>query len=148
MKSVICGIGNPLRGDDGIGYLVVKTIQHHFKDGNILPIACGSTPENYVQKIRRFCPDNIVIIDAVDMGKPTGTVTLIDIQTILGRRMSTHRLPINIFIEYLKRYVKAKIIFIGIQPKSISFNAKISAECKNAVKKVIKKLYNLGILHD
>ncbi len=44
------GVGNILRGDDGIGSIIAKT----FKDDDWLSLDCGVIPENYTSIIKNF----------------------------------------------------------------------------------------------
>jgi hydrogenase 3 maturation protease len=135
MKVAVCGIGNPLRADDGAGPAVIEKLQSCLKSEDVLLLDCGSTPENQLKTIQNFRPDRIVIIDAVDIKKPAGTVETIDTKKIAGEMMSTHKLPISLFIKYLQRSLDSEIIFIGVQPKTTLFGEQMSRECAGAVEK-------------
>jgi len=47
------GVGNILRGDDGIGSIIAKT----FKDDDWLSLDCGVIPENYTSIIKKISPN-------------------------------------------------------------------------------------------
>ncbi|MBU1124519.1 MAG: hydrogenase maturation protease, partial [Candidatus Omnitrophica bacterium] len=61
-KTVIVGIGNTLRSDDGAGSLLAARI----KDKTSFQVFdTGSSPENYLGKIIREKPDTIILVDCV-----------------------------------------------------------------------------------
>lgn len=140
-KVAILGIGSPLRGDDAAGPLFIKELDSAIKGAKVaLPVklfSCETAPENYTGDIRKFGPTHIIIVDAVDMGKEAGRADIVDLEKRNEQvSFSTHRLPISMFIEYLKQYLNCRVIMIGIQPKSIDFSAPLSGEVREAVKQV------------
>ena len=135
---LIVGIGNTLKGDDGAGCEVIKRLQ---KKGQVpfYLLDTGSAPENYTKKIKDFKPETIVFIDAVEMKEPPGTVKIIDEKHISSGYFTTHNMPLNLFLDYIKEETKAKIIFIGIQPKSTRFGEVLSARVQKAVEKLVNE---------
>ena len=154
-KIAVMGIGSPLRGDDAAGPLFIKELEDAIKEAKkTLPaksrtvprsgtgariklISCETVPENYTGDIRKFNPTHVIIVDAVDMGKEPGWADIVDLEERSEQvSFSTHRLPINMFIEYLKQYLNCQVITIGIQPKSIDFSSPLSDKVREAVKQV------------
>lgn len=132
--TVILGIGNMLKGDDGVGPYIISKI------GNIQAIDAGTVPENYIQKIIDSRPDEIIIIDAIDFGGRPGEVrwfTEIDSADI---SISTHNLPPRLFIDFIKQQTGAEIKIIAIQPKGLKFNTPLSEEVKKAADTLIDDL--------
>ena len=146
-KVAILGIGSQLKGDDIGGILVANQLQ-----GSLPPktdqsptgaktpqkpdvgiFIGGTAPENITGEIKRFNPSHLVIIDAADMGGKPGEIRLIDPENIGGISFSTHNLPANMLIDYLKQFLKCEVVIIGIQPKTIEFGKEPSAEMKKAV---------------
>ena len=136
VKTLVCGIGNRLRGDDGIGPVTVEYLMKEIEDKNIEFLSCESSPENFLGVIERMRPEKLIIIDAVDFGKPPGTVEKIDIHTVKKFVSFTHKMPITLFLNYLRKKINFRIVFIGVQPKHLSFGKYMSSECKRAVKKI------------
>ena len=58
------GIGNTLHNDDGVGSLVASRLQDKLP---CIVYDAGPNPENYLGKIIKDMPDNVVIIDAVQL---------------------------------------------------------------------------------
>ena len=92
-KVVILGIGNTLRSDDGVGSILASRIKDKVP---YLVYDAGPTPENYLGKIIKDKPDNIVIVDAVDFGGKPGEFRIVegeDIKTV--NLFSTHNASIS-----------------------------------------------------
>ena len=127
--TVVCGIGNRMRGDDAIGPLVTDRLRGR-TDAEL--IDCGESPESYLGKIEKLKPAKIIIVDAVEMDKSPGTVSVIDTKLIKGVVMSSHNMPMTLFLEYAESRLKAKIVFVGVQPSSTAFCEGLSPECSKA----------------
>ncbi len=139
MKVAVCGIGNRIRGDDGIGPEVIDALKSDTKDKNVLLLDCESNPENFLGELQAFSPEKVIMIDAVEFGKPPGSIDMVDIHTIKKQAMSTYKLPLSLFIDYLQTRMKFKLLFIGVQPKQTGLDAMMSQECRNAVS-LVKEL--------
>lgn len=130
-KVVILGIGNTLNADDGIGSILAACIKDK------VPYAvydAGVSPENYLGKIIKDKPDNIIIIDAVDFGGRPGEFTVLesdDAKTV--NLFSTHNASISLTINYLQNNLKVDIIILSIQPKSVNFGDKMSPEVEETL---------------
>jgi hydrogenase 3 maturation protease len=149
-RTVVCGIGNTLRGDDGAGPMVIKGLRRRLggtdagkRGGNagVLLLDCGSAPENFSGKVLEFGPEKVIIIDAVEMGRRPGAVDEIGLERVKKAMATTHKMPVTVFIEYLQRSLPAaEIVFIGIQQKSTGFGAEMSSEVGKAAGELIRNL--------
>jgi hydrogenase 3 maturation protease len=145
-RAVVCGIGNRVRGDDAIGPLVIDSLKDKEDDENILLLSCESVPESFLGTIADFGPDKVILIDAVDFGKKPGTVDRVDMHTVKQLNLSTHKMPLTLFVDYLQKKIKFRLVFIGFQPKSIRLGDEISPECKKSVESIKSMvLQDLGI---
>ena len=123
-KVVILGIGNTLRGDDGIGSILASRLQ-----GKVpwVVYEAGESPENYLGKIIKDKPDNIVIIDAVDFGATPGEFRVLEEEDIKSANLyATHNASITLTINYLKSDLKADIIILIVQPQAIKLGEELS----------------------
>lgn len=140
MSTIVCGIGNRMRGDDAIGPMVIDNLKGKIQ---ALLLDCGEAPESFLGKIEKAKPEKIIIVDAVHMDKPPGTIEIIDTTKIKGVVMSSHNIPMTLLLEYIQTRIKCKTVFIGIQPKQIGFNQEMSEECSKAVEKAAEKVLKL-----
>jgi len=147
MRIVVCGVGNKMKGDDGIGPAVIEGLKTEMEKGNIdseevMLLDCGTAPENFLGKITWFDPERVVIIDAVHMEKEPGTVDIIKTGKIIGDRVSTHNLPLSMFIKYLRDMFRKSlnIVFIGAQPDGTGFDSGLTESGKRAVDEIKKRV--------
>jgi len=138
MKYVVMCIGNRDGGDDSVGpYIADELKKINRKD--IFVIDCDIVPENYTSVVKSKKPENLVIIDAVEMRLEPGKIRIVPKEKIGVMHISTHGIPISILINYLEQHVK-NIIFIGIQPR-VMFG-KISESVKKSANKLINIIKN------
>jgi len=131
VKTIILGIGNVMKGDDGLGPILISRLKGKTK-ANLLD--CEEVPENYIQPIIEARPDSIVIVDAADWNGPAGEIRLIDAEEINNISFSTHDSSLQIFINYLKRNLpNTHIVIVGIQQKRKGFLDSLSPEVEKAI---------------
>ena len=136
-KTLIVGIGNTLKGDDGAGSVVCQELA-----GKISAdlIDAGTVPENYIIPIIKKAPDNLLIIDAIDFSAPPGRVNIFKPDQLSNLIISTHTLSPRLFIDMICQDIKPHIYFIGIQPAHTQLGQTISAEVSDAMKWLEQKL--------
>jgi len=130
--SLIVGVGNVLRGDDGFGPEMVKTLSGRT---NVNLLDGGETPEDLLDKIVKMAPTKLVIADAVALGGMPGDAALLEADQ-LGKRISvsTHNLSLLMFIKYLKEKLpELDIKILGVQPRGIEFGKGLSTEVRKTI---------------
>lgn len=133
-KVVILGIGNTLSSDDGIGSILASRIKDKVP---YTVYDAGANPENYLGKIIKDKPNNIVIIDAVDFGARPGDYAVLEGKQIKTVNLfATHNASISLTINYLQNNLQVDIIILAIQPKTVAFGDKISQEVENTLVKL------------
>lgn len=147
VRIAILGIGNELRGDDGLGPFFIKRLKTQFKKNAFesfpfLLLDVGNIVENYLESVISFCPNVIIFVDAIDFndGSPPGTAKLIsaDRLNIENRTLSTHTLSLGLVAEYLKNETQADIFLLGIQPKNIKLGSCLSKEVSKSIEKLVE----------
>jgi hydrogenase 3 maturation protease len=141
-KLVVLGIGNPLRGDDALGLEVLKLLRGRLPR-NVRLIDSGTMPENFTGKVKRFKPSHVLLIDATSFNAQPGIVRLVPPEDIDGVAVSTHALPLSMFTEVVQKSVKAKVLLLGVQPKTVEFVEGLTPEVEKVVEKVAERLANL-----
>jgi hydrogenase 3 maturation protease len=121
----ILGIGSEMRADDAVGMLIAENLQIYTDKASAKVkykvIYGGTAPENYTGEIRRFKPSHLLMIDAAEMGKEPGYTEFLLKDRIGNHSFSTHKMPINVMIDYLAHDMDCKFAIIGVQPKYIEF---------------------------
>jgi len=154
LRSVVMGIGNDLRGDDGIGWYVVEKLSKNLGPREDIHFIKVSVPENHVSEVRDFLPSVLIIIDSADFKGNPGDVRLIGEDEIARRVGGTHATPLTLFMRLLLEDPESfmpKIVFVGVQKRQTAFGTPMSGEVKKAgdrIVKLIERLYRGGVLEE
>lgn len=126
-KVSIVGIGNIIRGDDGLGPKFIEVMKSKPHRAELFD--CGTAPENYIFPILSTSCDTIVLIDAADMGIAPGGIRIFALDEIANVSFSTHNPSPRLFTDLLKTGKDDLNIFvISIQPKTTALGAPVSEE--------------------
>ena len=126
-KLIIFGIGNDIRGDDGLGPYIINRLSNLNEDrlnddiledtyidnsinlediiyfsNKVLLINGGSVPENFTGSIKKLNPSHIIIIDACLMNRNPGEVNIVSKENIVNVSISTHSMSLAYLIKYLE----------------------------------------------
>ena len=142
--TVIVGIGNLLKGDDGVGPLVCEQLAG--KTSAEL-IDAGTVPENYIQPIIKKAPRNLLVIDAIDFGAPAGTIRIFEPERLNSYALSTHTLSPRLFVDMVCQNLRRDpalrepdVYFVGIQPAQTQLGESVSPQVSQAVQQLSKIL--------
>jgi hydrogenase 3 maturation protease len=133
--NILFGVGNPLLGDDGIGNYTAE--RFHAEGWSVYD--CGTVPENFTSLVRKARPRVLVIVDAADIGLSPGEFRVVPEKYIEDVSIGTHQLPLTHLIEFIKDCTE-RIIFIGIQPRSLVFGTTLSSEAISGADRLIEVL--------
>lgn len=141
-KLAVLGIGNPLRGDDALGLEALGLLRGKVPR-SVRLIEAHTMPENFTGEVKRFKPSHVLLIDAASFNAKPGVVRLVPPEDIAGVVVSTHALPLSMFAEVVQKTVKAKVLLLGVQPKTADFVEGLTPEVEKAVKKIAGVLVRL-----
>ena len=154
-RLAVVGIGNELRGDDAAGIAAERALQHLADKqlnaaghAQLLFLDAGLAPENFTGPLRRFAPDLVFLVDAVQMDEEPGTVRCLAWQDTVGFSASTHTLPPYFLANFLARDLGCEICLIGIQPADNSFRIGLSPEVTQAVEYFVHTLASILALRN
>jgi hydrogenase 3 maturation protease len=144
--TVILGIGNILKGDDGAGPLVCQKLKEVEICADV--IDAGTVPENYIQRIIGKAPQNLLVIDAIDYGETPGTIRLFKPEQLSSHAISTHSLSPRIFVDMICQNINVDVYFVGIQPAQMQLGQPISTQVKLAIEHLADVLMKIFISRD
>lgn len=142
-RLAVLGAGSVLRADDAAGVMVVEELMAAYepqKHPNVRFYPGETAPENYSGKIEKFAPTHLLIIDAADLGQEPGRIVEINPNDVGGPTFCSHMLPLKVMIDYLVSETNAAVILLGVQYKSIAFDAPMTPEMQAAVKELYKTI--------
>lgn len=140
--KVLMGVGNDMDGDDGAGPYAYKYAVERSPPGWELMNA-ENVPENYTAVIRRLKPELLVIIDAADMGLDPGEIRRIPKERIGLLTMSTHSMPLSIFMGFLEESAE-NVVLVGIQvdPQNLGFGDELGEYMKESARKAVDMIFD------
>jgi hydrogenase maturation protease len=137
----VIGLGNIIRGDDGIGPVVIEELE---KNGHLLPVhLCDAGSDAFTVLDHLLGSEPVLIIDCARMGKKPGTVKKIvttDIERMpsdIGMSLHGYSL-VGIWKIAQSMGVKKNLAIIGVEPDSIQFNSGLSEVVKKSIPVIIK----------
>jgi hydrogenase maturation protease len=137
----VLGIGNHLRGDDSVGPLVIEKLKQLHLTVPVVLFDLGGDPFSLLEHLLDSTP--IIIIDCAKMGKKPGEVVQFHLKEskikIMDQVVSLHSLGFYEIYQMAKGIGPvADCQIIGVEPKSIEYNAALSPEVENSVSKIIE----------
>ncbi|MGD9497988.1 MAG: hydrogenase maturation protease [Armatimonadota bacterium] len=112
-RVVVMGVGNELRGDDGIGVLLAERLEQCVD----CPVfVTFDLPEDYAVKAADLRPDVLLVLDAADFGGEPGQVRLIRALEIPPTAGVTHRPSLQMLARFLELDAGAQTWVLGVQP--------------------------------
>jgi len=135
----LIGIGNPDRGDDAAGWEVAKRVT----SWEVSRLTAGSLSliDLWTEN------DDVVIVDAMRSGSPTGTVVRLDAigDTLpAGAFASTHAFGPAAVVELARAIdrLPRSLIVYGIEAGHLDHGSPMSPEVRAAVEQVAKELHD------
>ena len=126
-KAAIAGIGNIMRGDDGLGPKLIELLRERKVNAPLFD--CGTAPENYIFPMLKSACDTLILVDAANIGLEPGEAKIIGVDDIANVSFSTHSPSPRLFIDLLKMGKEDINIFvISVQHKDTSLGSPISEE--------------------
>jgi hydrogenase maturation protease len=142
---LICGLGNKLKRDDGIGPCVVEELERQALPPDVSLIDFGTSGFKCALEIGKY--DKVIFIDAIQAGELPGQVHRIrlkkeglrDSPSLSSFAVSLHESDLEKILAtaaLLNDYPQ-EVVVIGCEPKDISFGLGLSQEAKQAINKII-----------
>jgi hydrogenase maturation protease len=136
----VIGLGNLMRGDDGIGPTVISNLEKSNQSKLCTLVDAGVDAFTVLEHLIQSDP--ILIIDCMKMGKKPGEIRIFKLNQVnISKLDSVISLHGYGFAEIFKM---AQALgshpngtLIGIEPKTIEFNKKLSREVKRSIPSII-----------
>lgn len=149
--TLVLGLGNPLRGDDGLGPAVIAWLQEHGLPAGVVAVDGGTAGLELVLTLmgdhagRPY--HRALIVDAADVGRAPGEWVRFtpDLQPVLdqavgrleekGPLMSMHTagLAEALALGAALGVLPEEVVIFGVQPAQIDWSPGLSAEVQTAV---------------
>ena len=126
-KFIIIGLGNEYKSDDAAGLVTAQILLESNRNENVNILEAGRNLLNHIGDIEARRPNQILIIDAADLGLAPGEWMTIEPGQIREHGLSTHENNLPLTMEYLRRTLPdVKIMFLGIQFGSLEMREELA----------------------
>lgn len=127
---VAVGLGNPQRGDDGVGITLIDQLKNRVK-GEYFSEQDDDLAELII-KISEKSVRLVLFVDAVDFGGVPGEARLFETEDVLNLEISSHKIPLRTIMALLEGYGKWCYL-LGIQPARLDRSSSISGQVMETV---------------
>ena len=135
-KTLILGIGNPDKADDGAGILAAEALKKALRGRGRNKVLLGyETPESLTGEIRAFAPRLVIMIDAALGGRTPGAVFIVEREDIPDEGVSTHKISLRMLVAYLEKTVGCTVVFLGIQASDLELGKPASPAVERAAQR-------------
>lgn len=140
MNILVLGVGNLLMQDEGVGVRALEELERRFTIPPCVELLDGGTAgmELLGQLAER---DALVIIDAVQAGKPPGSLVRFaddEVPSVFRQKISPHQLGVSDLLAAARMTdcLPARLVLFGVQPKDLGTGLELSRE----VERVLEEL--------
>ncbi|MBN1781459.1 hydrogenase maturation protease [bacterium] len=137
---MIVGMGNPDRGDDGVGVYIADRINMS-GSGRVCSESEKPAESTVLQCLEDPGIRTVVFLDAADFRGEPGEIRVFGHDAVpdFSPAVSTHQVPLSLLMQSLTEHGK-RTFLIGIQPVQMQFNTSMSAAVLSAAAGLIRIL--------
>ncbi|MCC6047863.1 MAG: hydrogenase maturation protease [Desulfurococcaceae archaeon] len=136
-ETVVVGLGNELRCDDGFGVYVAlalsNVVSRYSKRRCVEVVNAGTAPEAYLDTLssRRV----VVLVDAVLAQPEPPTIVVLRKEEVppQGISLSTHSLDLRLLLDL----VEGEVYLVGTRPRCLELNLGVTESVARAIKEVV-----------
>jgi hydrogenase maturation protease len=145
-RTLVIGIGNPLRGDDGLGWHVIERLRETTGDEDSELLACHQLTPELAEALAGS--ERVIFIDAAE-GEPAGEVRLRRFNDFGSEAQETafsHRLEPETLIQYTRTlYGKMpEAALISVKSAAYDLSERLSEAALGAVPRVLRLVAELS----
>jgi len=142
MQTVILGLGNLVHSDDGVGVHAIHALQQAKALNNAPRVPPGAVlldggTQGLALLAHVSCAERLLVIDAVDVGEPPGTLLRFEGAALRGLpgKASVHQLGFADLMVALQLLGESpgETILLGVQPGSIEWGAELTPAVARAL---------------
>jgi hydrogenase maturation protease len=142
-KIAVIGIGNSLRGDDGIGVIVLESLLHDYRREGPDYLNFGTASFDLIHRLQNY--ETVLLIDAITAGLPPGELRIFKLEAVSfvkeHRMVSSHELNLKDIFELSRSLrLKTKIYVAGIQVQDVCFSESLGDPLKVNLDRIVRKI--------
>jgi hydrogenase 3 maturation protease len=131
-RVAVCGVGDAQAGDDAAGPLAIRELKSSLKDDKCMFLDCSVAPQRFIKKVLGFHPDRAVVVAAVEMGKTSGSVEVLEYPRARDLLLTNRMSKLDFFLGYLRNALD-EVFLVAVQPREKVPGRGMSPECAAAL---------------
>ena len=144
-RALVIGMGNPLRGDDGVGWHVIERLRDTAADERAELLACHQLTPELAGPLAQS--EQVIFVDAAE-GEPAGEVRLECVADTGGAwqpEAFSHRLDPSALVQYAKAVYGTgpKAVVVSVKGSEYGFSENLSGPVLDAVPRVLSLIEDL-----
>ncbi len=113
-KVLLLGVGNRLRGDEGLGCFLGNRLKGKV---NIPLIDGGTLPEKHLGLLEASHPDLVLVAVAADVpDAASGDITLVELEQLQMMNVKTRSADLSLLFRFIPRKSRPDVLLITVQP--------------------------------
>ena len=141
MTTLVLGLGNTIMSDDGFGVRVVETLSSRCRfHGDVSLLDGGTLGLDLLPHLEEL--DKLLIIDALEMQAPPGTVFRLEgdeVPRAFASKLSVHQMGVQdlLAVSELMGHLPPELVVWGVQPESIEMGTELTPVVAAAIEPVM-----------
>jgi hydrogenase maturation protease len=147
ISIAVVGIGNNLLQDDGAGVHALQHFESHFPDENVKCLDAGTVGLALMDRVSNL--DGLVAVDAMRLGKPPGTITVLQGEEmdahLRNHHGSVHELGLSDILDALRLCgdLPANRALVGIEPEQMDWGTEPTEKVAAAIPDAAERIRDL-----
>jgi hydrogenase maturation protease len=140
-ETLIVGLGNPLRGDDGVGVRIVQLLAAQELPDGVEVVDGGTQGLELVSLMEGW--EQVILVDAANVGKTHGEFVRfrLDEARLLGsdEQVSVHAAGLRdaLLLAQALQVLPEEVVIYGVQPANLDWDAELSPQVEAAIPEII-----------
>ena len=139
--TLVIGLGNSLRGDDGVGVRVAQVLAQQTLPVDVEVVDGGTQGVGIVNQMEDR--QRVILVDAANMGQPPGRFVrfTLDEARLLGddRQLSVHAAGLRdaLLLAQALKVLPGEVVIFGVQPANLAWNNALSSQVETILPDLI-----------
>ncbi len=147
ISIAVVGIGNNLLQDDGAGIHALQHFESHFSDENVECLDAGTVGLAMMDRLSNL--GGLVTVDAMRLGKPPGTITVLQGEEmdvhLRTHHGSVHELGLSDILDALRLCddLPGNRALVGIEPEQMDWGTEPTEKVAAALPDAAERVHDL-----
>jgi hydrogenase maturation protease len=136
-STLVIGLGNPLRGDDGVGVRLAQALGEVALPASVEVVDGGTQGLGLVALMDGH--QRLILVDAADMGRAPGEFVRFTLEEVRllgeGQELSIHAAGLReaLSLAGVLEVLPAEVVIFGVQPANLDWDSGLSAKVEGAL---------------